>query len=265
MLYDENIKEEDYFDNELKDEPLSLKQVAKSNRLFVKWFIEHYPKSKGIVGRTLNFLIYSYGKPIGIIGFASPPLNYKKFNIYFKLDETNKSSENAKLFLNNNVFRIIHTEKNLATKVLKMARKIVFDIYKEKYNQELLGLVTFVEPPRTGALYKADNWDYLGETEGIEVKRRGEDWTNKQYIKGVSKLIYGYTYKVNKNYKNNFNESHIELYKCEVCGKFISEDKGITTLNGLWVCDDNNCRTLDEENQAIEKEHTRLNLQSSEN
>jgi hypothetical protein len=195
MLYDQNIKEEDYFDEKLINEKIYLKPVLKSNKLFVKWFIEHYPQSKGIVGRTINFIIYTYGKPIGIIGFASPPLNYKKFNEFFNLDEQQKSSENAKLFLNNNVYRIVHTEKNLGTKVLKLARQQVYDIYKERYNQDLLGLVTFVEPPRTGALYKADNWIYLGETQGIEVKRRGDSWIEKSYTQGEKKYIYGYKYK----------------------------------------------------------------------
>jgi ribosomal protein L37AE/L43A len=44
-----------------------------------------------------------------------------------------------------------------------------------------------------------------------------------------------------------------EKYKCEVCGSFITNDEGITTLSGLWVCDNDTCRELDEENQAIEK------------
>lgn len=198
MIYDENIKEEDYYDKSLINEKIYLKPVLKSNKLFVKWFIEHYPKSKGIVGRQINFLIYSYGKPIGIIGFASPPLNYKKFNEFFKLDDQQKPSENAKLFLNNNVYRIVHTEKNLGTQVLKLARKQVYINYKEKYNQELLGLVTFVEPPRTGALYKADNWIYIGETQGVEVKRRGDSWTEKSYTQGDKKYIYGYKYKSKK-------------------------------------------------------------------
>jgi hypothetical protein len=44
----------------------------------------------------------------------------------------------------------------------------------------------------------------------------------------------------------------LEKFKCEACHKFISETEGITTLNGLWVCDERSCRTLDEDNQAIE-------------
>ena len=49
-----------------------------------------------------------------------------------------------------------------------------------------------------------------------------------------------------------FDEVFKEYFMCEVCGKYIAEDEGITTLNGLWVCDKNTCRTLDEQNQATE-------------
>lgn len=195
MIYDESTDETLWYDESLKEIKLHLKQVKKSDKLYVKWFIEHYPNSKGIVGRTFNFLIYSYGKPIGIIGFASPPLNYKKFNTFFNLDTANKASENAKLFLNNNVYRIVYSEKNIATQILSIARKQLPRLYKEKYGDDLMGLVTFVEPPRIGALYKADNWSYIGETEGVEVKRRGEDWTDKQYTIGTKKHIYGYKYR----------------------------------------------------------------------
>lgn len=48
-------------------------------------------------------------------------------------------------------------------------------------------------------------------------------------------------------------KSNHAQYKCEVCGKYITDDEGITTLSGLWVCDNDSCRTLDEENNAIEK------------
>lgn len=42
-------------------------------------------------------------------------------------------------------------------------------------------------------------------------------------------------------------------YMCEVCGEFISDEEGVTTINGYWVCDLDTCRTLDNENDAIEK------------
>jgi hypothetical protein len=73
-----------------------------------------------------------------------------------------------------------------------MFRERVKKDYEERYKDELVGLVTFVEPPRTGALYKADNWQYLGETQGVHVSRRGSlgKWRNKEWSVGTKKHIY---------------------------------------------------------------------------
>jgi ribosomal protein S26 len=46
----------------------------------------------------------------------------------------------------------------------------------------------------------------------------------------------------------------VKEYECQYCGKFIPEDEGITCVDGSWVCDDNSCRTLDDENEAYIKE-----------
>jgi len=166
---------------------LHLDRVPKSDGLFGKLFFEHYPQSKGIVGRALCYLIYNDSVCIGIIGASSPPYNYRKFREYFCIDDEN-------LFLNNNVFRLIENKRNLGTQVLKLFRKRVLVDYLSKYSTNLIGLVTFVEPPRTGAVYKADNWDYLGETEGKRMRRDKDTWA-KVYEAGTSKLIFGYKYK----------------------------------------------------------------------
>lgn len=42
----------------------------------------------------------------------------------------------------------------------------------------------------------------------------------------------------------------MEQYKCHKCNKLIDEEEGITTKSGLFVCDDNTCRTLDVDNEA---------------
>tara|TARA_R100000655_G_scaffold100438_1_gene144885 strand:- start:309 stop:989 length:681 start_codon:yes stop_codon:yes gene_type:complete len=186
MIYKKDVVlQVDMFLNEL-----SLKLVKKSNNLFVKWYIEHYPKSKGIVGRQLNYIIYLKNMPIGIISGASPPLNYKKFRNFYNI-------KNDLQILNNNVFRLVNKpdDKNIGTKILKLFRQKLKNDYKKKYNENLLGIVTFVEPPRTGAIYKADNWFYLGLTKGIEVRRKGDNWFQKEYSKGTKKHIFCYKYK----------------------------------------------------------------------
>lgn len=168
---------------------LALVRVAKSDQLFGKLFFEHYPNSKGIPGRSLCYLIYNDNILLGIIGVNSPPKNYKIFTKYFNsVDEIH--------YVNNNVFRLIVNEKNIGTQVLKVFRRKIKIDYELKYGDELVGIVTFVEPPRNGAVYKADNWDYLGETQGKRMTRR-EDW-EKTFTNGTVKLIYAYKYKKNK-------------------------------------------------------------------
>lgn len=190
MIYNPEIKPLNYCN---LTTGLKLLIVPKSHPLFVKWYIEHYPKSKGIVGRQLNYLIYYEGKPVGIISAVSPPLNYKKFREYFNVKDDLE-------FVNNGVFRIVKSpKKNFASQVLALFRRKVFVDYKKRYNNNLKGIITFIEKPRTGNIYKADNWVSLGETQGVEVRRRGEDWIKKSYTKtGNKKLIFGYKYPILK-------------------------------------------------------------------
>lgn len=166
-------------------EDLSLERVPKSDGRFGHLFFSHYPKSKGIPGRSLCYLVFNKGKIAGIIGAASPPKNYKIFVSYFGVDE--------KFFVNNNVFRIIESEKNLATRILRKFRERIRKDYREKYSQELTGICTFVEKPRTGNIYKADNWDFLGETQGKRMRRNPDTW-EKEFTDGEKKYIFGYKY-----------------------------------------------------------------------
>ncbi len=183
MIYHPNTNPDNFTITDVSGIKLLL--VPKSHPLFVKWYIEHYPKSKGIVGRQLNYIIYSNGEPVGIIGVASPPLLYKPFVEVFS-EKIYKDN-----VLNNNVYRIVvkGNDYNFGTKVLKLLRLRIPVDYKEKYNKDLLGLVTFVEPPRTGAIYKADNWVYIGKTQGVHVTRRGL-WIHKTFVRGEQKEMF---------------------------------------------------------------------------
>lgn len=80
-----------------------------------------------------------------------------------------------------------------------------------------------------------------GDSVIIESQKINKTLIKNIYCLNCSEISY------KKKEVTNMNE-----YKCQVCGKFITEDEGITTLNGLWVCDNDTCRTLDEDNQAIE-------------
>ena len=165
---------------------IELEKTTKGDKTYATIYLTHYPGSLGIVGRQINYFIKRNGKIIGIIGGNSPPLNYRKFNEYFGSEYTELN------WLNNNVFRLLKHEKNLGTTVLKIFRNKVKKDYEEQYKNKLIGLITFVEPPRNGAVYKADNWNYLGETQGKSCKRRGDHgkWINKEWTVGTKKLIF---------------------------------------------------------------------------
>jgi predicted RNA-binding Zn-ribbon protein involved in translation (DUF1610 family) len=53
--------------------------------------------------------------------------------------------------------------------------------------------------------------------------------------------------------KNIVYKSNVAKYQCQACGKYITDDEGTTTLSGAWVCDNDTCRILDEDNNSIEK------------
>lgn len=199
MIYHPETKPSDYCN---LSTGISLLKVKKSHPLFVKWYIEHYPKSKGIVGRQLNYLIYFEGSPVGIISAVSPPLNYKLFRKFFNVTDD-------KAFVNNGVFRIVRSpKKNFATQVLKVFRLRIKADYLDVYGDNLLGIITFVEPPRNGGIYLADNWLKLGKTQGVEVRRRGTDWINKTYSKtGNKKWIFAYKYPLSKKHSHSVQKT----------------------------------------------------------
>ncbi len=169
-----------------KHEGLKLIKTDMSDPEFCFFYTTHYVKSKGIIGRQFKYKIYKDGIIVGIIGGNSPPLKLNLFRNFFQTD-------NEKLYLNNNIFRLILHEKNLATKILKIFRNRIFEDYLKDYNIKLLGLVTFVSMELKGTIYFADNWKYLGMTKGIELKKTNSKI--KHYKKkGKKKHVFAYKY-----------------------------------------------------------------------
>jgi len=177
-----------------------LLQVPKGNKIFATLYLSHYPRAKGIVGRTINYLIIWKGRLAGIIGANSAPYSVKAINDFFGITKENRN-DMLLCIMNNEIFRLIIHEKNLATKVLKIFRQKLQQDHIKKYGHPLIGLVTFVEPPRTGTVYKADNWIYLGMTKGYGTIRRGKRWFDREWIKTKPKHIFVYKYK-NKEAKD---------------------------------------------------------------
>jgi hypothetical protein len=63
---------------------------------------------------------------------------------------------------------------NLASKVLSLCQKRLFEDWYARYHHPVLVLETFVERCYPGTSYRADNWIRLGETRGFS--RGGPDF-----------------------------------------------------------------------------------------
>jgi hypothetical protein len=66
------------------------------------------------------------------------------------------------------VFRLEYNQPNLATQILRLWRKQIAEDWEMQYGVKVAGFETFVieSDNRKGALYKADNWCFVGETQG---------------------------------------------------------------------------------------------------
>lgn len=127
----------------------------------------HYNHPKGFVGRQIIYKIYKDDIFIGVITGGSATLYLPNRNEFFGNDF------NLNQIINNNFFHLIenHNDKNLGTKVLSKWRKQVVIDWINRYGGTVIGFETLVELPRSGAMYKADNWSLVGQTKGFTCRR----------------------------------------------------------------------------------------------
>ena len=112
--------------------------------------------------RKLYWLLYENTNLIGVFGLGSAFAAPKLISDFMK---QNKIGFNE---LGNNIVFCLHgtDNKNAGTIFLKLIRYDAKLWWQSKYKNSLKAIQTFILPPRTGAVYKADNWKLLGNTTG---------------------------------------------------------------------------------------------------
>jgi len=132
---------------------------------------------RGHHGQQIHYLIWyklddGTWKNVGAISGGSAVYSTKLRDDFFGI-----TKENRQMVLNgiidNTLFRLELPEQNLASKVVSMWRKQVALDWEEMYDVKPFGFETFVEyaelennNKRLGSLYRADNWTFVGETDG---------------------------------------------------------------------------------------------------
>lgn len=127
----------------------------------------HYVPNHGSVGQQIHYLILLDGEVVGIISGGSAAYAVGCRDEYFGI-----TKENRRIALNgivdNTVFRLERNLPNLGTQILAMWRRRIAEDWYNRYGVKVAGFETFIveESYRKGAMYKADNWDFVGETQG---------------------------------------------------------------------------------------------------
>lgn len=146
---------------------IELEICKRSNKTYQEIRDRHYVENHGCIGRQFHYLIKLDTKVIGIISGASPVWACAPRDNFFSIDKENRIQKVGHHIINNVVFRMEESFPNLGTQVLSLWRKQVSKDWKEHYGDDVTGFETFIfGENRTGAMYKADNWTYVGETQG---------------------------------------------------------------------------------------------------
>lgn len=170
---------------------LRLQKCKRTDALYQDIRNRHYVANKGCHGQQLHYLIYYDDKLVGIISGASSVYAVKARDEYFGLTKENKR-KGLPSIVNNVVFRLEYHEKNLATRVLALWRKTIAKDWQERYGVIVHGFETFVVEKdfRKGALYKADNWDFLGYTAG-STKTHSKGMNSKhERVNTIPKMLF---------------------------------------------------------------------------
>lgn len=162
-------------------------------------------------GQQVHFLVRYEDELVGAISggaavFGTPARN--KFFNFPKLEARyHKDCENRpcghdymQAICDNTLFRLVNEEpvKNLGSATLRLWREAAAYTWKIIYGNTIIGFETFVDGdapggvPRDGRMYKADNWEDLGLTDGRtkqHTKARGLTET-REHVSTTQKLIY---------------------------------------------------------------------------
>ena len=157
---------------------VKLVQCKRTHPAYAQIRDRHYIPNKGAVGQQLHYLIYLDGEIAGIISAGSSAYAVQCRDDFFGI-----SKENRQIALNsivdNTVFRLERNLPNLGTQILALWRRRVCTDWKANYGVDVAGFETFIieNETRKGAMYKADNWTFVGETKG----------STKFHISGITK------------------------------------------------------------------------------
>jgi hypothetical protein len=151
---------------------IELLMCQRTHPAYLQFRNRHYIENRGCHGQQLHYLVMVDGQHLGVISGASAVYGTKARDQFFGIDPAKRKVQ-LNSIINNVVYRIENAPRNVPSQVLAMWRKRIAADWEYLYQVKVAGFETFVieadlEDGRTrsGALYRADNWEMLGITAG---------------------------------------------------------------------------------------------------
>ena len=145
---------------------------------------------RGHHGQQIHFLIWYRSKNVGAISGGSAVYAVRSRDEFFGVTKNNREQV-INGIIDNTLFRLEEPERNLASRVVALWRKTVIGYWEYLYGVKPFGFETFVQAgdvgdgrQRTGALYRADNWVFVGETYGSTKNHIGVGLTGSEKLGG---------------------------------------------------------------------------------
>jgi hypothetical protein len=168
---------------------IKVRPVLKKEEQQYREFMDkhHYLGYAPKIGETLWYVATVENQWVSLISFSVSALKCKARDQWIGWDYRHQY-DRLNLVVNNNRFLILpgwHI-KNLGSKTISLCLKRLVDDWKIFFDHKIVMVETFVDPDRyIGTVYKASNWQYIGDTKGY--RRRKEGYTKAI---GNSKMIF---------------------------------------------------------------------------
>lgn len=141
------------------DEREQAKSFVNTNHSYIQWADRP--------SRKIYWSLWENERMVGVFGLGSAFHRPKAVQDYMER-HTLAFNEVA----NNIVYCLSgHTDRNTGSKFLALLRRDAIRVWRERYGDTCRAFQTFILPPRTGAMYKADNWHVIGMTSGTSSLR----------------------------------------------------------------------------------------------
>ena len=131
-----------------------------------------YVASAKTVGRVIKYIIHYENDVVGTFwigsGFKPTP---KSILDYFNKSQS-QFDDIFNLVADNKRFCMIKSIPNLGSQILKGIRNRAKQDWYDKYDDDLLAIVTTIGSDKKGSVYLADNWEFIGLTAGLPKERK---------------------------------------------------------------------------------------------